>query len=124
MAKRRKIPDSVWAVICDTMKKYEGIECTNANRKYIEKNLDIKIFDGGVFISDGPEFDLYVVPERQGKWNIRGELTKYLNDMSKIYGTLEIGVNENNHKSLRLAKFFGFKEVANEDGEITLERAP
>lgn len=120
----QKISDALWQVIYDTAVKYDKITPNKAMRQHIEQNADIVTFNGGAFIALGNEFDLYVLPEKQGKWRIRSVLNDYLTKMSDKYGTLVVKIHENNHKSLRLAKFFKFKEVSRIDGKLTLERKP
>jgi len=119
-----KLTDDIWKVIYDTAVKYDKITPSLNMRRYIEQNATITPFDGGVFVAVKNEFDLFVLPEKQGKWRIKSVITKYLSDMTDKYGALIVKIHENNHKSLRLAKFFGFKEVARLDGKITLERKP
>jgi len=116
-----KISDEVWQVIKHTYKKYDDWDVPEQLREEVEKLAEIFEFDGGLFISYGNEFDLFVVPERQAKWGVRAKVTKYLNDMHKKHETVIVRINENNTRSLRLAKGFGFKEVSNNEGEITLE---
>lgn len=117
-----KLTDDIWQVIYDTAVKYDKIRPNPNMRRYIEQNATITPFDGGVFVAVGNEFDLFVLPEKQGKWRIKSVITNYLSDMTDKYGALIVKIHENNHKSLRLAKFFGFKEVARLNGKITLER--
>ena len=54
--------------------------------------------------------------------NIKRQGNKYLKEMAKKYDVLFAQIKEDNIKSLRLAKFFNFKEVKREDGIISLER--
>jgi hypothetical protein len=117
-----KLTDDIWAVIYNTALKYDKIAPNKNIRQYIEQNADITAFDGGVFVAIGNEFDLYVLPEKQAKWRIRDVLNDYLAKMTNKYGTLVVKIHENNHKSLRLAKFFKFIEVSRIDGKLTLER--
>lgn len=119
-----KLTDDIWKVIYDTAVKYDKITPNPNMRRYIEQNATITPFDGGVFVAMGNEFDLFVLPEKQGKWRIKSVISEYLSNMTDKYGALVVKIHENNPKSLRLAKFFGFKEVARLDGKITLERKP
>jgi hypothetical protein len=116
-----QLTDEVWQVIKEHYKYEETIEGKSI-RQYIEENAEITPFDGGVFIAVGNEFDLFVEPKRRGKWRIRDESNKYLKEMAKKYDVLFARIKEDNIKSLRLAKFFNFKEVKREDGIISLER--
>lgn len=100
----------------------DGIMCDDRAKQLIEDNMRITPFNGGVFIAIDNEFDVFVVPEKQGKWNIRGEVTKYLAEMAKEYDVAFVRINEDNVKSLRLAKFFGFNEVKRNNGVISLEK--
>jgi GNAT superfamily N-acetyltransferase len=110
-----KLHDDVWQVICDYTDVADG------TREWIEENLEITPFDGGAFIADGNEFDLFVVPERRGRWNIRGQVTKFLSTMGRKHGTLVAEIYEDNLPSLRLAKHFGFREVGRDGDMIRLE---
>jgi hypothetical protein len=80
------IPDDVWKIICDTVYKYDYLKMDDRAKRLVEKNTQITPFEGGAFIAVGNRFDLYVVPERQGKWNIRREVNKYLAEMAQKYG--------------------------------------
>jgi hypothetical protein len=114
-----KFRDDVWQVVEDYLLQRGG--SPDGLREWAEANLDITPFDGGAFISDGNEFDLFVVPERRGRWNIRGQVTKFLSTMGRKHGTLVARIDEDNLPSLRLAKHFGFREVGRDDGMIRLE---
>ena len=116
------IPDDVWKIICDTVYKYDYLQMDDRAKRLVEKNTQITPFDGGAFIAVGNRFDLYVVPERQGKWNIRGEVNKYLANMAQTYDVAVVKINKRNDRSLRLAKFFGFEEVGREKHRIVLEK--
>lgn len=119
-----KLTDDIWQVIYDTAVKYDKIRPSPNMRRYIEQNATITPFDGGVFVAIGNEFDLFVLPEKQGKWRVKRVITDYLSKMTDKYGALIVKIHENNRRSLRLANFFGFKEIARSDGKITLERKP
>lgn len=112
-----RLHDDVWQVVKDHYK------FTDDARPFVESKADIVPFDGGAFIAVGNEFDLFVVPEKRGRWRIRSEITKYLDDMSKRHDKIIVRVSEHNTKSLRLALHFGFKEVSRDDGIIRLENA-
>jgi len=119
-----KLPDDVWEVICDTLVKFDGIDCRSPElREYIEKNAQITLFDGGAFVADGNEFDLFVVPERRGKWNIKKEINSFLATMAERYPVAIVKISERNTRSLRLARFFGFKDRQKDNrGKIVLEK--
>lgn len=119
-----KLPDKVWDVICDTLAKFDGIDCRLPElREYIEKHAEITLFDGGAFISDGNEFDLFVVPERQGKWRIRQEINAFLARMAEKHDTAIVKISGQNTRSLRLARFFGFKDCGKDKwGKTVLEK--
>jgi hypothetical protein len=119
-----KISDGLWNVICMSMKEHWKMDCNEEVRKELEKRAEIQLFNGGAFIALENEFDLFVLPEKQGKWNIRGELTNYIQKMTDKYGTIVVRVGENNCRALRLANKFGFKKVSVEDGIVRLERTP
>jgi len=115
------LSEDVWQVVKDYLAK-EGFVCDDSVKKYIEENAEVTPFNGGVFIAIGNEFDVFVVPEKRGKWNIRGEITRFLANMAQKYDVALVRINEDNVKSLRLAKFFGFNEIERKDGVISLER--
>jgi hypothetical protein len=115
------LSDEVWQVIKDHLAK-DGFVCDNSVKKLVEENAEITPFNGGVFITVGNEFDVFVVPEKRGKWNIRGEITRFLAKMAEKHDIAIVRINEDNVKSLRLAKFFGFDEIERKDGVIKLER--
>jgi hypothetical protein len=119
-----KLPDEVWEIICDTLAKYDGVDCRLPElREYVEQNAEITLFDGGAFVAIGNEFDLFVVPQKQGKWNIRKEINNFLATMAKRHSTAIVKINTRNIKSLRLAKFFGFQACGkNQRGQIVLEK--
>lgn len=117
-----KLPDNVWQVIKDYILQRRGVDVPEEAREWAEQNLQITPFEGGAFIANGNEFDLFVIPEKRGKWNIRGEITKYLDTMSKAHDTIIVKIYEDNDASLRLAGFFGFNEVNRDNGLIRLEK--
>jgi GNAT superfamily N-acetyltransferase len=116
-----KLPDDVWQVIKDHLLKYKGYEAPDDLRDKLEKNTDIELFDGGAFVAVGNEFDLFVVPEKRGRWRIRTVLKNYLDKMGRTHGKIVVRINEQNTPSLRLARGFGFKEISRENGTIRLE---
>lgn len=115
------IPDKIWQVIVDTEKKYGGFTPTDEHKKLVEEKADITSFDGGCFLSIGPEFDLFVLPERQGKWRIRGTINKFIGRILDEHGKAIVKINPGNKKSLRLALGFGFIPVGKDGEKITLE---
>lgn len=117
-----KLSDDIWQVICDTHKQYNNLVLSNKTRRIIEERAFIKEFDGGVFITIGDEMDLYVLPERWGKWNINKELNDYFEEMKERFDKVKITINKNNEKCLRLAKHYNFVEVGTEDDDILMER--
>lgn len=116
-----KLPDDVWQVIKDHLLKYKGYEAPDNLRDKLGQLTDIELFDGGAFLAKGNEFDLFVVPEKRGRWQIRTVLGNYLDKMGRTHGKLVVRINEQNMPSLRLARGFGFKEVSRENGTIRLE---
>ena len=116
-----KLPDDVWQVIKDHLLKYKGYEAPDDLRDKLEKNTNIELFDGGAFVAVGNEFDLFVVPEKRGRWRIRSVLKNYLDKMGRTHGKIVVRINEHNMPSLRLARGFGFKEISRENGTIRLE---
>lgn len=116
-----KLPDDVWQVIKDYLLKYKGYEPTEKVREKLEQHTIIELFDGGAFLSFGNEFDLFVVPEKRGRWRIRTVFGNYLDKMGRTHGKIVVRINEQNTPSLRLARGFGFKEISRENGTIRLE---
>jgi hypothetical protein len=119
-----KLRDDVWQVICDTLEKYDGLNCRNLPelRDYVETNAQITPFDGGVFIADGNEFDVFVVPEKRGKWAIRKEINAFLAKLAQEHNKAVIKIYPENNRSLRLAQGFGFEQVGKDGRQIVLER--
>jgi len=118
-----KLADDVWDVIKKYLHDRMGFDATPEARDWMEENLDITPFDGGAFVANGNEFDLFVVPEKRCKWSIRGDGIAFLNKMSKLHDTMVVRIFEDNTPSLRLAKGFGFKEVSRDHGLIRLENS-
>lgn len=118
----RLLSDDVWQVIKDHLLRYKGFEAPGELRDALEQNTDIELFDGGVFIAIGNEFDLFVVPEKRGRWRIRSVIGDYLDRMGRIHGKIVARIDERNTPSLRLARHFGFREVSRENGVIRLEK--
>lgn len=116
-----KLHDDIWNVIKEYILERRGVDVPQEAREWAEENLDITPFDGGVFIAHGNEFDLFVLPERRGRWQIRKIGTEYMNKMRKAHDTIIVRIYEDNEPSLRLAHFFGFVEISRENGLIRLE---
>lgn len=118
-----KLADDVWKVIVDTLQKYDDIYCPSEElREYLERNAKITPFDGGVFIADGNEFDLFVVPEKRGKWAIRKEINQFLAKLAQEHKTAVVKIYPENKVSMRLALGFGFDPVRKDGKQIVLER--
>ena len=117
-----QLTDDIWQVICDHLLKYKGIVGNDDIKRYIEDNMEIIPFDGGVLVVKENEFDVFVVPEKRGKWRIRSTGEAFFNNMAQKYDVAKASINKDNSKSLRLAKFFGFKEVHRDGDDIILER--
>lgn len=117
-----KLPDDVWQVVKEHLLVYKGYEPKDDLRDAIEQHTSIEVFDGGAFVAMGNEFDLFVVPEKRGKWRIRTILNDYLNRMVTHHGKVVARIDERNARSLRLAQGFGFQEVSRENGVIRLEK--
>lgn len=118
----RLLSDEVWQVIKEYVQTYKEYEPSDELREVLEKHTVIECFDGGVFISVGNEFDLFVVPEKRCHWRIRSVVGEYLSRMGNIHGTLIAKIDVRNMTSLRLAKFFGFNETCRENGIIQMEK--
>ena len=117
-----KLPDDVWQVIADYLLERRGIVAPPEMREWAENNLDITLFDGGAFLAHENEFDLFVVPEKRGKWRIRSVLKDFFNTMLKKHEKIVVKIYADNTPSLRLALGFGFKEIGLENGMIRLEK--
>jgi len=112
----------VWQVIKDYLRTYKGREVPDELKTFLESKADIELFDGGAFVSIGNEFDLFVVPEKRGRWRIRSVFGGYLDRMGRLHGKVVARIDERNRMSLRLAKHFGFQEVSRDNGVIRLEK--
>jgi GNAT superfamily N-acetyltransferase len=117
-----KLPDDVWQVICDHLRTYKGFEASDGLKGALEQNAQIELFDGGAFIAVGNEFDLFVVPEKRGRWRIRSVIGDYLDRMGRLHGKIVARIDERNTPSLRLARHFGFYEISRENGVVRLEK--
>lgn len=119
-----RLADNVWDVICETMLKYKGMQLTDHDRKIIESKARIFNFDGGAFVANENEFDLFVTPEKRGKWQIRKLIKNFMDELLQEYGKIIVNISELNNPSLRLAKHFGFVEVSRNNGVIKMELRP
>ena len=117
-----KIPDNVWQVIAGYLLERRGIVASPELRDWAENNLDITLFDGGAFLVHKNEFDLFVIPEKRGKWRIRSVLKDFFASMLAKHEKIAVKIYADNAPSLRLALGFGFKEVSRENGMIRLEK--
>ena len=117
-----KLPDDVWQVIKQHLLTYKGFEAPVELKTALEQNTNIELFDGGAFVAIGNEFDLFVVPEKRGRWRIRSVIGNYLDRMGRLHGKIVARIDERNTPSLRLARHFGFIEVSRENGVIRLEK--
>ena len=117
-----RLADDVWQVIVDTLARFDGIECPPGLREYVEEHTQITPFDGGAFVADGNEFDLFVVPEKRGKWAIRKEINQFLAKLAQEHSKAVIKIYPENKPSLRLALGFGFEPVCMDGRQIVLER--
>jgi hypothetical protein len=117
-----KLPDDVWQVVKDHLLRYKGFEAPDQLRDALEQNANIELFDGGAFIAIGNEFDLFVVPEKRGRWRIRSVFSSYLHRMGQAHSKIVVRIDERNTPSLRLARHFGFVEIDRQNGVIRLEK--
>jgi hypothetical protein len=117
-----KLPDDVWQVIKDHLLQYKDFSAPERLREALEQNTDIELFDGGAFVAVGNEFDLFVVPERRGRWRIRSTVNDYLDRLGRKHGRIVARIDERNAPSLRLARHFKFYEVSRENGVVRLEK--
>lgn len=116
-----RLPDDIWQVIKDHYFDKEGVEITDVGKKYVEETCLIKLIDGVVFIANGNTFDLFVIPEKRGKWNIRKEINSFLNGLLLTHNVIKVNIDRNNLPSLRLASFFGFKEIDRKGNKLIME---
>jgi hypothetical protein len=112
----------VWQVIATYLLERRKIVATHELRQWVESTLDITLFDGGAILTKGNEFDLFVIPEKRGRWRIRSVIGDFLNTMLEKHEKIVVKIYEDNLPSLRLAKGFGFKDVGRENGMIRLEK--
>ncbi len=117
-----KLADDVWQVIRDHLRTYKGFEAPDELKTALEQTTEIEPFDGGAFVAIGNEFDLFVVPQRRGRWRIRSVVGDYLDRMGRKHDKIVVRIDERNTPSLRLARHFGFNEVSRESGVIRLEK--
>lgn len=119
-----RLADDVWQVVLDTLAKYDGIYCPSPELKqYVEEHTQITPFEGGAFIADGNEFDVFVVPEKRAKWAIRREINSFLAKLAEEHSKAIVKIFPENKSSMRLAKGFGFEPVGTQGRQIVLERA-
>lgn len=117
-----KLTDDIWKVIKDYLHSYKDIDAPDELKEKLEDHCDIEVFDGGVFVAIGNEFDLFVLPEKRGRWRIRDTINDYLDRMGCKHSTIIVKIDERNSPSLRLARHFGFNEVSRDNGVIRLEK--
>lgn len=117
-----KLPDGVWQVIKDHLRTYKDIDAPDEFKAVLENHTNIELFDGGAFVAVGNEFDLFVVPEKRGRWRIRSVVSNYLDRMLHTHGKIVTRIDARNTTSLRLARHFKFYEVGRENGVIRLEK--
>lgn len=118
-----RLPDASWQVIRDYLRDQCRVGGDlDSKRLAIEHSVSIVPFDGGVFVVDGNEFDLFVDPDRRGKWRIRSIITGFLGDMLSQYDRVIIRVKDTNTPSLRLARHFGFQEIGREGDFLRMEK--
>lgn len=117
-----KLADDVWQVIRHHLLTYKGFDAPDELKTILEQNAQIELFDGGAFVAIGNEFDLFVVPEKRGRWRIRSVFGDYLDRMGRLHGKIVARIDERNIPSLRLARHFGFIEVSRENSVIRLEK--
>lgn len=112
----------IWKVIADTLREYHGVNDIPAGvKEIIERDAEITCFDGGVFVAKGNEFDLFVLPERRGRWQIRSLVPAYIKQMKDKFGNVVVKIHERNRASLRLARWSGFKVVSKDGNFYRLE---
>jgi len=116
-----QLPDDVWQTMKQYLQEYKNFTAPDGLRAVLEEVADIELFDGGAFIAVGNEFDLFVVPQKRGRWRIRSLIQTYLARMKQKHGKLVVKINARNVRSLRLAQHFGFTEVSREHDTIRLE---
>ena len=116
------IADDVWVVIVETLKKYKGIELLQEHRKRIEALAEIRPFDGGVVVIRDNEFDIFVTPQRRGKWPIKKIVKETVENLISKYGKAVVSIHKENKPSMRLAIGLGFVPVSESGCVVRLEK--
>lgn len=120
-----QIPELAWGVIKKYLEATFAEEPEEEVRRKLETEYEVTPFDGGVFLSQGAEFDLFVDEDRRGKWNAEVVLTQFLQEMHRKYGKAVAVIREDNIACLKLAMKFNFEIVGrDEDGDLILENHP
>jgi len=118
------IQDGVWLALKDTMLRYKGIALTDDIREDVDHALNTLRrvpFDSGEWFIDGNEVDVFVAPEKRGKWATMRRLGAVLCPILEQYGVVVARVHEDNAVCLRLAKGIGFEEVERDGQVVRLE---
>jgi hypothetical protein len=114
--------DEVWEVISQTIERYKGITATAEHRRVIESLCSIEPFNGGAFVIRGNEIDLFVTPQRRGRWATRGLLDRVIGGVIRSHGSAICAIHKDNAASISLARRLGFTEFAQE-GDVYKLRA-
>jgi GNAT superfamily N-acetyltransferase len=115
------VRDEVWAVVCETMRRYKGVELSEAHRQAVESTCRLVEFDGGAFVIKGCEVDLFVTSDRRKRWATRRLLNDVVGGLVKEHGKAVCRVHKDNADSLDFAKRLGFAEVGRQNDVIELE---
>jgi len=117
------IPDDVWETMCETMFLYDGISDSPGFKGFVEAGLELWGFNGGVFVSNGNEFDLFVSKAMRGRWRMRDTMKEYMSMMLGRHNRLVVKIHEDNLSSLGFALKFGFEMIGYDGNKIVLEVA-
>lgn len=115
-----KLTDAQWGVIESYLIKYNAVSADT--RDLINTHCLIFEFDGGIFITHNEEFDLFVLPEKRGRWKIRTVCNEFLDYMRRTYGKAVAKIYKDNLPSLRIAKHFQFAEKGRDGNLIRMEK--
>lgn len=113
--------DAVWATIQEFLCRDYGIVATDEVREAID-SADTLVFDGGMFVFNGPHIDCFVEKGREGRWATRKLLNQAVGGTIEKHGLAKVRIHEENTPSLRFAKSLQFVEVGRAGGFVEMER--
>lgn len=116
-----RLSDDVWAVVQDTMRRFKGWELNDSHRQLVEAQCEVIPFDGGAFVIRGCEVDLFVTPEKRGRWATRSLLDRVFGGLIRTHGKATCSVHPDNGVCLRFVRRLGFVEVSRTEQSVRLE---